>query len=555
MSARRGFLASLVPTLDDKVSPEFYRLSGKLRMFTNIAFLVANFVMAPQVESLGFDLHVHWRFFLAICSVHVVDAALGLAIWRGHWSARALRRLTLCCAILEALAVVGASWVYGSVNSPFLGIELVFISIYRLAFDQRVGLASFLTILLGQWAVVALEQGGVLPPQPINPGTVDAVYLMPARALGAMIYLSFALALTFVVAHWAVARMRHKDVAIRMLRDSLYAEAGKIGRHSGRTLRDTYLLGPLLGTGGMGEVYSATHLRTRRAVAVKLLHTHLVEDPRVLSRFRREAEITGKLGSDNIVHVIDVDEDDGQPFLVLELLEGESLAARIKRQGMLPVGEIASIVEPIASALDLAHRAGVVHRDLKPENVFLCPRPDGGTTVKLLDFGVSKMGGTATAITRDVSVIGTPDYMSPEQAGGDTDDVAAASDLFSLGSVIYTMLTAQRPFVAESVPAVLRKILDEEPLPILDLDPDVPRDVVHVVAIAMAKRPADRYATAAELARDLRAAADGKAPPALAERARGLVRGKTASRRSRRDSMSTGQTQPAEATRGIAGRS
>src|SRR4029078_3904377 len=153
-----------------------------------------------------------------------------------------------------------------------------------------------------------------------------------------------------VVANWAVARMRHKDIAIRILRESLYAtERGRVGRHTGPTLRDTYsvgaprhaaralrdtdAVGPLLGSGGMGEVYAGTHLRTRRKVAIKMLHPHLIADPTVLTRFKREAEVTGKLGSEHIVSVIDINEDDGQPFLVLEYMAGESLAARIAAKG------------------------------------------------------------------------------------------------------------------------------------------------------------------------------------------------------------------------------
>jgi serine/threonine-protein kinase len=242
----------------------------------------------------------------------------------------------------------------------------------------------------------------------------------------------------------------------------------------------------------------------------------------VLTRFRREAEVTGQLGSEHIVGVIDVDEADGHPFLVLELMEGESLAARIAARGALPFVDVAEIVEQISRGLDVAHRAGVIHRDLKPENLFLCPKRTGGFTVKILDFGVSKIGGNATAITREVAILGTPDFMSPEQAEGRADSVGASSDVFALGGVTYTMLTGKRPFESDSVPAVLRRICDDEPRPAAGLRADLPAAVSPVIAIAIAKDPDARYATASEFAKDLRAALEGVSDPAVADRAQHL---------------------------------
>jgi tRNA A-37 threonylcarbamoyl transferase component Bud32 len=530
--SRTGFLSSLVPRFDEQVSPEFFRLSGKLRVISNALFLIANLIMAPQVTALGFDPHVHLRTAIAFIGIHAVDLTLGLILWRVKLRMHAMRQLTYASVTLETMAVVFAAWVYGSVNSPFIGVELVFITMYRLAFDFRVGLLAFLLIIVGQWVVVGAELAGVLPPQPMAPEIVDHVYTSPMRELGAMVYLSFAIALTFVVAHWAVGRMRHKDVAIRMLRESLYAaEQGKVGRHTGRTLRDTYALGPLLGAGGMGEVYTGSHLRTRRKVAVKMLHPHLVEDPTVIARFRREAEIIGKLGSEHIIEVIDIDDDEGQPFLVLELMEGENLASRIANKGPLTLDEIAELLSQLAEGLDIAHKAGVVHRDLKPENVFLCPRREGGFVVKILDFGVSKIGGNATAITQEVAILGTPDYMSPEQAAGHADDVDAASDVFSLAGVVYAALTGRRPFEGASVPALLRKICDEEPVPLAELRTDTPAGVVHVLAIAMAKRPRERYTSASDFARDFAAAVAGTVDPKLEVRASMVVRGRPARRK------------------------
>jgi len=539
--------SSLVPRFDERISPDFFRLTGKLRAIANLLFVLSNIALAPGVDKLGFDPYVHWRFFPVILSVHIIDGVLGLVLWRAKLTTAAMRALTYTSIVLETTASVAASWIYGSVNSPFIGVELVFIMVYRLAFDARFGLTAFAIIFAGQWLIVGAELAGVLPVQPINIGIVDGVYVSTSRHLGGMATLSVMLLLAFVVAHWAVGRMRHKEAALKLLRESLHAtEEGKIGRHTGRTLRDTYALGRLLGIGGMGEVYFGTHLRTRRKVAVKMLHPHLVDDSIVLSRFRREAEVTGRLGSEHIVQILDVDEDEGHPFLVLELLEGESLAHRIKHRGTLPFDEVGTIIDQIANALEVAHRANIIHRDLKPENIYLCPREGGGTIVKLLDFGVSKIrDSAATALTQDAAILGTPDFMSPEQATGRSDEIDACSDIFSLGGVIYTMLTTKHPFAADSVPALMHQICDEEPVPLTQFNAQVPHGVENVVAIAMAKQRDHRYASAAVLARDLRTALDGTIDPEVDARAQKLPRGKVATRRSKRDSLVTGKTQQA----------
>ena len=545
-SGRTGmWWSSLVPKFDETISPEFYKLSGKLRAIGNLLFIASNLALAPRVDALGFDPHVHVRAVPLFITVHLIDLTLALLLWRGSLTRVTMRRITYACVVLESLATIAASWVYGSVNSPFIGVALVFILIYRLSFDYRIGVTAFVLIIAGYWGVVIAELTHVLPPQPIAPGVVDGVYGSSVREIGAMINLTVVITLTFVVAHWAVARMRHKDVAIRMLRESLYAaEQGKIGRHTGRTLRDTYTLGVLLGAGGMGEVYTGTHMRTQRKVAIKMLHPHLVEDRQVLTRFRREAEIIGKLGSEHIIEVIDIDSDteDGQPFLVLELMLGESLAQRIARRGPLSLTELADVVDQLARGLDVAHRAEIVHRDLKPENVFLNPRADGGTAVKILDFGVSKIGGAVTAITQEIAILGTPDYMSPEQATGHADDVKAASDLFSLGALTYAAATGHRPFEASSVPALLRKICDEEPVPITELRAEMSPAIANVIAIAMAKRASERYASATDFSRDLRAAITGTLDAAIAERANKLTRGRPGKRMPRHDIDTTGAT-------------
>src|SRR5260221_3283877 len=220
----------------------------------------------------------------------------------------------------------------------------------------------------------------------------------------------------------------------------------------GSLLNGTYRLEQVIAEGGMGVVYEAAHVRLPRRFAVKVLGKP--DDSRVsstaLQRFRREAEIASTLAHPHIVEVFDYQvSEGGAPYLVMELLEGEDLSDRLKRQRRLPVAAVLRIVQEMAQALDAAHTAGVVHRDLKPANIFLCRRAGRDDFVKVLDFGVSKLIDAAT-LTQEKAMVGTPLYMSPEQAVG-TQELTPASDVFSLGSIAFEMLSGLRAFAAQSV--------------------------------------------------------------------------------------------------------
>src|SRR5690242_3369100 len=228
----------------------------------------------------------------------------------------------------------------------------------------------------------------------------------------------------------APAPARRQSEAITALRMS-YIILSPSGRYSmtqaqstqafgvGSVVAETYQVTRLLGRGGMGAVWEASHLRLPgKRVAIKLLHADVASDQESLARFRREAEIATRLDHPNIVEVHDFNMlPGGQPYLVLELLVGESLDARMRR-GPLPADQAIWIAGQIAAALAAAHRAGVVHRDLKPHNVYIVRREDEGETVKVLDFGISKIRGSQTVKTQDSTILGTPQYMAPEQALG-----------------------------------------------------------------------------------------------------------------------------------------
>ncbi len=266
----------------------------------------------------------------------------------------------------------------------------------------------------------------------------------------------------------------------------------------GAVLGDTYELVRLIGQGGMGTVWEASHLRLPgKRVAVKVLLATVSADSEAFQRFRREAEIASRLGHANIVEVIDFNVlPSGAPYLVLELLQGENLAARLRR-GPMPPGEALAVARQIGAALSAAHRHGVVHRDLKPDNVFLSPPTDEGATVprvKVLDFGISKIAGSSTLQTQEQRVMGTPQYMAPEQAKGQNSAVDARTDVFALGAIVYEMLSGVPAFSGDNLAEVVFKVVYEQPRPLAQLAPGAPTSVLSAIDRAMKKEANERFA-------------------------------------------------------------
>ena len=265
----------------------------------------------------------------------------------------------------------------------------------------------------------------------------------------------------------------------------------------GTVVAGTYEVTEVLGRGGMGAVWAARHLRLPgKRVAIKvLLGTSVGEQ--ALARFRREAEIASRIGHPNIVEVLDFNTlGDGTPYQVLEFLDGESLGQRLRR-GPIPQAETMDLVLQVGSALRAAHRAGVVHRDLKPDNIFLCPTDSGGVVhnrIKILDFGISKIRGSQTLQTQESILIGTPQYMSPEQASGKNQTVDQRTDVFALGAIVYEMLAGRPAFSGDSVVAVIMDVVQGIPTPLASLVPSLPPAVDRAIARALAKRPEDRFA-------------------------------------------------------------
>jgi eukaryotic-like serine/threonine-protein kinase len=263
---------------------------------------------------------------------------------------------------------------------------------------------------------------------------------------------------------------------------------------------DRYELGPVLGQGGMARVYRGIDRTLQRPVAIKVLAGPYHQDRGFVQRFRREAQAAARLNHPNIVSVHDSGSDDGTHFIVMELVEGQSLGTRLKSEGPIPPAEATRIGMAVARGLAAAHERGVIHRDVKPGNVMLTE--DGG--VKVLDFGIAHASG-AEEITRSGLVLGSALYLSPEQAQGASGD--ERSDLYGLGCVLYQMLTGRPPFVADDPMASLYQHVNGRPAPPSSIRP-VPEDLERIVLRCLEKDPASRFASASELESALGAASE-----------------------------------------------
>ena len=276
----------------------------------------------------------------------------------------------------------------------------------------------------------------------------------------------------------------------------------------GETVAGKYRIERVLGEGGMGIVFEATHLQLEQRVALKVLHGDALQSEEALNRFAREARAAAKIQSEHVVKVFDVASlDSGAPLLVMEYLEGRDLDAQLRQSGPLAVEDAVTYVLQACEALAEAHANGIVHRDLKPANLFVGERTDGSLGVKILDFGISKLipkGGGDVSVTRTSALMGSPLYMAPEQMRS-TRNVDLRADVWSLGIILHELLAGRPPFDGETLTEVCAAIVADAPRSLAERRPDAPAELEAAILRCLEKDPAQRFQDVLELARHLKA--------------------------------------------------
>lgn len=267
----------------------------------------------------------------------------------------------------------------------------------------------------------------------------------------------------------------------------------------GRVLADRYHILKRIGEGGMGRVYLGEHVKMNRQCAIKVMSPALVNDAESAARFAREASNAARIIHPNVAAVFDYGESDGLIYLVMEFVDGEPLARLLTREAPLALDRALDLASQIADGLGAAHELGIVHRDLKPDNILVTRTRGGREIAKVVDFGIAKaiQEGAGEGLTRTGQVIGTPEFMSPEQLLGDPVD--ARSDLYALGCILHLMLTASPPFDAPTREQMIKRRLSEDAPPVHEIDPALPDSVVRIIARLLARSPKERYGSAAEV--------------------------------------------------------
>lgn len=498
----------------DVAQPAVGQVARARATWIALALLTDVLIVTTLRDPKMFRLHVLDAFAAINMSLLGVDLLATILLLRRPGRAHPL--VQDLCVLIETFTIVVWIQVTGSVSSYFLLICPVMILGYRFFLGYRVGLVTFLGFVGFHLGAFVLETLGVLRVASLFVRDPGGIYDAPAYRVAAMVSIACVYVAAFGFANWMFAALAEKEEALRDAQDDLQRAVAERqpGRFTGVTLDGRWRLGEVLGRGGMGEVYEAAADDGGR-VAVKVLYGHLVGHPAAVERFRREATAVQKLPADRVAAVHQVGTTpDGAPYLVMDLLRGEDLAAMLRRRERIALAELLPIVESLAAALDAAHEQGIVHRDVKPQNVFLL---EGGG-VRLLDFGIAHFDD-GVGLTQTSALIGTPGYLAPEQITGTAGELGPHTDVFALGAIVYRALTGQQAFAAKGAAAAAFEVLEHVPPPPSRFAPELDADVDAVIALALAKRAKERYARASAFVADLRAAFEGALPPEVRSRA------------------------------------
>jgi serine/threonine-protein kinase len=474
---------------------------ARTRIFLKIALLTC--VAGATVSVVTSGDPIAFRVVIAGC----VITAIG-AMWMLYTISDAARfspRRVVLPACVIAVGSFGGVYYWGCA-SPVAAMIVYGIYFFSLGANARLTTAMYIAVA----SVHVLFGAGVISGVIADRGIVH----MPAQmmdqiaAVGVIEFLYFITFFTARVSQRVTLDVVSKlERAVRGVaqRDALLVEAradldralkvGGPGRFSDQVI-GSFRLGVLIGRGGMGEVYEAEHVQDGREAAVKLLHPGTLADATAVARFIREAQTAARLDCEHVVRVLEVGTTGGEiPFLTMERLRGDDLAAQLRRQRRLSLPQAQMLAEHVAIGLEAARAAGIVHRDLKPHNVFHARYGASGRW-KILDFGVSKVSGGSGTLTKG-HVVGTPAYMAPEQAHGE--DVDHRADVYSLAAILYRAVTGHPAFSGKDVPTTLYDVVYRVPTQPSMLSP-LSGDIDRVLAVGLAKAVGDRFATADELA-------------------------------------------------------
>jgi hypothetical protein len=453
---------------------------------------------------------------IAAWSAHTLSSSAAPAAFDRWWSLASLLGLGVIAALGRATQQSKAP--KPRLDALCTGLEAaIAVGWLRMADASFAWLAPFPPLLvLAHWA---------------SGGRAIGVLALATASIAELVALPLEKALAGVLACLAGAWIGHELTARARRHGRADSRRSRIRPTAGDVVDGKYTLVRRIGKGGMGRVYEALRISDEQRLAIKVLHPELARLGEPVLRFRREVAVTKRLPERHVVRIFDV--GSGGPdieYIAMELLEGEDLASRLRRVRRLSCDDTVRIAEQLTEVLTAAAECGVVHRDVKPRNIFLTKDARGDLEVRLLDFGICRLSdhGETTNLTRSGKIVGTPGFLAPEQISNRFGEIGPHTDVFALGCVVYQCLSGYRPFPARDPARAVYEVLNHHPRPIRELEPDLPEPVEWVLAIALAKRPSERYTCAQEFANDFAAAACRNAPPGLAERGQALLRPGTA---------------------------